>query len=256
MLGRRAEISRMPMSSDDEIAMRHVLPILVLPILASCLELEQTIVIRADGSGTQKMTLGLTNRALRTLENSLYAANPMGGVDPLAIFEEEFVASELNAQGLKLRSHKTWTERRRRFVEVEADFANIAGLQKSPLAGSKAEWVVLPGEGKWQGKMRLIFYPQGRRAWQDAKVKIEELSRDPMVQSHFKRQLAEVEGLDIALHIEVPGEIVWLHNLKKDGPRTVTARVTEKGIERPQDLIALLAPRYEVIFDARDCTWQ
>lgn len=91
----------MPMSSDDEIVMRHL-----LPILASCLELEQTIVIRADGSGTQKMIPGLTNRALKTLENSLYAANPMGGVDPLAIFEEEFVASELNAQGLKLRSHK------------------------------------------------------------------------------------------------------------------------------------------------------
>lgn len=53
----------MPMSSDDEIVMRNLLPILVLPILASCLELEQTIVIRADGSGTQKMILGFTNRA-------------------------------------------------------------------------------------------------------------------------------------------------------------------------------------------------
>ena len=63
MLGRRAEISRMPISSDDEIVMRHLLPIPVLPILASCLELEQTIVIRADGSGTQKMILGFTNRA-------------------------------------------------------------------------------------------------------------------------------------------------------------------------------------------------
>ena len=104
--------------------------------------------------------------------------------------------------------------------------------------------------------MRLIFYPQGHRAWQNAKLQIEELSRDPMVQSHFKRQMQQVVGLDIALHIEVPGEIVWLHNLEKDGPRRVTARVTEKGIERPEDLIKLLAPRYEVIFDARGCTWQ
>ena len=159
---------------------------------------------------------------------------------------------------MELRSHKTWSKNRRRFVEVEADFADIAGLQKSPLAGSKAEWVVLPGKGKWEGKMRLIFYPQGRRAWQDATSKIEELRRgvDPIVQSHFQRQLAEVAGLDIALHIEVPGEIVWLHNLKKDGPRRVTARVTAEGIDRPEDLIKLLAPRYEVIFDARDCNWQ
>ena len=33
------------------------------------------------------------------------------------------------------------------------------------------------------------------------------------------------------------------------------ARVTASDIEGPEDLIQLLAPRFEVIFDGRGCTW-
>lgn len=245
------------MPSADEMGMNCLMPALVLGILTSCLELEQSIAIRADGSGTQKMTLGLTSRAIATIERSAPAANPLNGVDPLSVFDNDLVDGELNALGMELLSHRTWRERRRRFVEVEAGFASVADLQKSPLAGSKAEWVVLPGKGRWEGKLRLIFYPQGHVAWQKARQQVEDMKGqvDPLARSLFERRRKEVKGLDIGLHIEVPGEIAWVYNLKKTGPRKASVRVTEADIKGPEDLIQLLAPRFEVIFDGRGCTW-
>ncbi len=228
-----------------------------LGILTSCLELEQSVTIRADGSGTQKMTLGLTRRVIASLGRSLQARNPLDGVDPLLVFEEELVAEELRERGMVLRSHRTWNARRHRFVELEADFGSLAALKKSPLAGSNAEWLVVPGKGKWRGNLRLIFYPQGRVAWQKARQQVEDLKGqgDAVVQSFFERRRKEMKGLDIALHIEVPGDVVWTHNLEREGVRKVTARVTEASIQTPEDLIQVLAPRYEVIFDGRGCSW-
>ena len=257
MVGGYVEISSKPMPSADEREMRCLIPALVLGTLASCLELEQSIAIRADGSGTHKMTLGLTGRAIEMIERSAPAANPLNGVDPLTVFDNELVDGELNALGMELLSHRTWNERRRRFVEIETGFASIADLRKSPLAGSNAEWVVLPGKGRWEGKLRLIFYPQGRVAWQKARQQLQDMKGqvDPVARSLFERRRKEVKGLDISLHIDVPGEIAWVYNLKKTGPRAASARVTEADIEGPEDLIQLLAPRFEVIFDGRGCTW-
>lgn len=236
--------------------MRRFIPAVLLTLTASCLELEQSIEIRADGSGHQKMTLGMTARVVEAVERSAPAASPLGGVDPLSVFERDLVDQELRQRGLSLLSHRTWSERRRRFVELEAEFPGLEALQNSPLSGSKAEWVVQPGKGKWKQGLRLIFYPQGRVAWQQARQQAETMQEgDPTAESLFATRREQMSGLDVTLHITVPGEILWTYNMEKVGPRTATARHTDADVKSPGDLIQLLAPRYEVIFDARGCAW-
>lgn len=62
----------------------------------------------------------------------------------------------------------------------------------------------------------------------------------------------QLEGLDLRLRLEVPGEVyLWTKNMKKVGDRTVEARVAATDIVTPEDLVRRLAPRFEVIFDAR-----
>ena len=50
----------------------------------------------------------------------------------------------------------------------------------------------------------------------------------------------------------LPGDVlVWTKNMKKVAAREVVARVEADQIKTPADLIRRLAPRFEVIFDAR-----
>jgi len=54
--------------------------------------------------------------------------------------------------------------------------------------------------------------------------------------------------------LELPGDIVSCStNWQKTGTRQLTATVTESAIGTLQDLITLLAPRFTVTFDGRDC---
>ena len=53
-------------------------------------------------------------------------------------------------------------------------------------------------------------------------------------------------------HIKRQGDVlVWTANMEKTGDREVTARIEASQIKTPMDLVRRLAPRFEVIFDAR-----
>ena len=76
---------------------------------------------------------------------------------------------------------------------------------------------------------------------------------DPIATEYFRMRQAQLTGLDVAFRFELPGDVmVWTKNMEKTSAREVVARVYAAQIKTPEDLMRRLAPRFEVIFDARD----
>ena len=221
---------------------------------AACLEMEQTIVLAPDGSGRQAVKLAMSENTLADVKRASGAAQLGAAPNPAAIFDKEAVGSELRAAGMELAKHAAKDGGGRRSVDLEATFADFATLQKSPLCGSAAEWVL--AEGPRKGTAKLTLYPQGKKAWDDARAKAEAMQgqADVVAQDFFHKRRKALDGLDVTVRFQLPGEVlVWTRNLEKTGDREVTARITGAQIQTPEDLVRRLAPRFEVIFDAKDC---
>lgn len=233
----------------------QVMALSVCVLLGGCLELEQTVTLQPDGSGSQAVRLTLRGDVLRELERAAPAAQLGAGADPKAIFDEERVGGELRAAGLAMTRYAIEKKIDRRTVDLTAEFGDFATLQKSPLCGSAAEWQLAPGPRP--GTARLTLFPQGQKAWQEAreKAKAMQAAPDPVVAEFFQKRRAQLAGLDIVVRFRVPGDVlVWTANMEKTGDREVTARVTAAQLETPQDLVRRLAPRFEVVFDASGCS--
>ncbi|MFM1871335.1 MAG: hypothetical protein RL398_757 [Planctomycetota bacterium] len=234
----------------------RVLPKLVLPlllVLGSCLEMEQSVTIKADGSGTHKVRMTVAEATLGDMQKAGAAAQLGGSANPFAVFDKELVAGELKAAGIELVSHTAERHGRTRVVELEAAFPDFAALGTGPLLGSAVEWVLAPGPQK--GTAKLTLYLQGKKAWQEAREKAEQLAAesDPIAMDFFRRRMQQAKGLDLKLRVEVPGEVyVWTKNCKKVDERAIEVRVTPETVATPQDLVRWLSPRFEVIFDARE----
>jgi hypothetical protein len=164
------------------------------------------------------------------------------------------VRRDLEAVGMTLAAHATEAKDRKRNVEVTAAFPTFAALQQSPLAGSRAEWTLAAGPKP--GTVKLTLYPQGKAAWTEARAKAESMQTegDPIAEAFFRKKQAELTGLDLVVRFQVPGDVlVYTANMEKTGDREVTARIAADQIKTPQDLVRRLAPRFEVIFDGKDC---
>ena len=244
----------MPMA-DQRTMLRNIACVSVLfTMLAGCLEVEQTIVLGADGSGRQSVKFAMSRDALADLQRVSGGAQLGTAQNPTAIFDKNAVAAELRTAGMELVRHKATDAGGKRTVDLEATFADFAALGKSPLCGSNAEWVLVAGPR--EGTAKLTLYPQGKAAWDDARAKAEAMhgAVDAVAQDFFLKKQKALEGLDVTLRFQLPGDVlVWTRNLEKTGDREVTARITGAQIKTPEDLVRRLAPRFEVIFDAKDC---
>lgn len=226
---------------------------LVLFPVAGCLEVEQTITLAADGSGRQAVRLNIRETTLALVDRSRPAADLAAGT-AAAVFDRDLVARELAAAGLVLQSHQTERHGERRKVDLAATFPDFAALQKSPLTGSNAEWVLAAGPKA--GTAKLTLYPQGKAAWAQARAKAEAMQGQPdaVAEAFFRKKQQEITGLDLTLRLQLPGDVlIWTANMEKTGAREVQARITADQIKTPQDLVRRLAPRFEVIFDATGC---
>lgn len=225
--------------------------------LTACLEIEQTITLAADGSGRQKVTAAFTDHVLGVLRRSAAAMDAsMGAADPQQLFDEERVRAELEEAGLKLEAHRAFEERQRRCVAIEASFRSLDALRRSPLSGSGAEWRFVRGETP--GTAHVILYPQGRAAWRNAREQVRQMQEepDPSVLAWFERQRQALQGLDVELTLRLPGAVLACSaNMTKTALDTVAATITADDVRTPADLVQLLAPRYEVLIDARACTF-
>lgn len=230
----------------------HTLALLALLPLTSCLQLEQTVTLAADGSGVQKFSMTMREATITEVRRASAAVQTGQNTDPTAVFDKLIVERELVEAGFELTSHVTEKTAAKRAVKLEAAFADFATLQKNPIGSSLAEWAL--AKGPKAGTAKLTYYPQGRAAWLQSRQKAEQLktSDDPLVTDFFMKRRRQLEGLDLRLRLEVPGEVyLWTKNMKKVGDRTVEARVAATDIVTPEDLVRRLAPRFEVIFDAR-----
>ncbi|MCK5942465.1 MAG: hypothetical protein KAI24_10880 [Planctomycetes bacterium] len=221
-------------------------------LLGGCLEIEQTITLTADGSGTQAVHMRLRDSLLEELQLRQPAAHLGDAGDPTAVFFEQKVRRELTEAGLELTAHQVEQKGGLRTVDLTASFANFETLRKSPLCGTSAEWELV--EGPKPGLAKLTLYPQGKIAWQQARQRAAKMQDelDPIASQFFRKRQAQLQGLDVAIRFKVPGKVlVWTKNMQKVSDHEVLARVTAAQIKTPKDLVRRLAPRYEVIFDAR-----
>ncbi|MFO1076381.1 MAG: hypothetical protein U1E73_01490 [Planctomycetota bacterium] len=206
--------------------------------------------IAADGSGA--LALAMTMREATLLDMQRVAAAAGAASSELAaIFDKESTARELSAAGLELRKHEVKKTVGKRTVTLEAAFGTFPALQQNPLAGSQAEWVL--AKGPKEGTAKLTFYPQGRTAWLEARARAEAMKGEPdaTAEAFFARRQKQLEGLDLTLTLNLPGDVlVWTKNMKKTGDRQVTSHVGAEDIATSEDLVRRLAPRFEVIFDA------
>jgi hypothetical protein len=228
-------------------------------VLASCLELEQRVTIRSDGSGTQTLKLGMTESALQAARRqaAIAAEDAAATPDPERIFDVRLVRAEVAAAGMVCKDVRVTTARRRRIVEVDAEFASLEQLQRSPLDGGEAEWELAAGPKP--GTVRLAFYPRGGAAHRVAVEKAKRLGEKPTAieQHYFERAKSEMQGLALRWVLELPGDVLACSaNVDKTGARQITATVAAQDLTSPSALILQLAPRFEVVFDARACTFK
>ena len=233
------------------------LPLLPLFLfLPGCLQSEQTVTIAADGSGTQALTITLTEGVLAVARQYLSAAGPReGAARPEAVFEEAHVRRELQESGLTLASFAVRGRDESRVLDLSVGFPDVAALRRSPLAGTRAQWFFLRGE---RDEIRVVFYPQGKEAHDQGVQKLVEMQQkgfDPAVQSWFARQKERLRDLDVRFTLRLPGDVVACSaNWPKRDARSVTSSVTTASILTPDDLVRALAPRYEVTFAGKGCT--
>jgi hypothetical protein len=245
------------MATADRICMRAIkaLVLLSITVCSGCLEFEQTVTLAADGSGSQRVRMTVREGVLREIQRMTPAAQLGAGANATAVFDQLLVEKELTAAGLVLTTYETTKQAERRSVDLTATFADFAALQKSPLCGSAAEWFV--GDGPRPDTAKLTLYPQGRAAWIEARQKATAMrdESDPVVDEFFAKRKQQLAGLDIVVRFQLPGDVlVWTANMEQTGEREVTARLTSARIETANDLVRWLAPRFEVIFDAKGCT--
>jgi hypothetical protein len=225
-------------------------------LLTGCLQIEQTVTIDGDGSGTQAIKMTIPERVIEALQVQASAHNHRRKApDMTAVFQRAKVEKELVAAGLKLTEHKVVEARHGRRAELAVRFENLEQLGRSPLSGSRADWVF--EEGPLKGTIQLSYYPLGRAAWAEAQKKVQELDKkpnDPILQGFFAKQKEQLEGLDISVTINLPGTVLMAYGkLKETGLKQVRARVRAADVKKPRDLVLALAPRYRVVFDGRGC---
>jgi hypothetical protein len=247
---------RVPVASADGRGVKARLLVLLLPLWSvACLEMEATITIRGDGSGTQKVCLGMSPQVLAECKRAAAVLASGDAGNPAHVFEKAAVEKELLGTGLELRAHRTFERGAQRWVELELAFADLAGLRKSPLCGSAPLWEFTGGP--LPGTIQVTLYPQGKEAWTKARQQAEQwqTEADPTVAGFFARRKEQLRGLDLAIHFELPGKVLRMtRNLEQTGERQVTARIKAEQIETPADLVRRLAPRFEVVIEGQGCT--
>ena len=218
---------------------------------AGCFEADTEITLGADGSGSQTMRLALSGQALATLRGAAAAVEASATrSDPLDVFDVNKVRAELEAAGLALVTHRTSDDADRRTVDLQVRFADLAILARNPLTGgARATWQVSRGAGR--DDVRLVYFPQGDEAWKAARLKARDLAQEPddTVQHFITSRLRQIEGLDVTLTLQLPGDIIaHTANLRLESKRKVIAKIKASDIRTATDLLVRLAPRYEVLF--------
>lgn len=223
-------------------------------LLSGCLEVEETVTFAKDGSGSQALTMTAPEATLNAVRMAASVNQTNASSDPTALFAKEKVEAELTAAGLVLARHETTEIGSSRKVDMQADFSAPSQLRQSPLIGSMAEWQF--GKGPVPDTIEVTLFPQGKKAWEEARAKAEAMKEklDPVASEFFARRKEQLTGLDVTFRLRLPGKVLrYTANLEQTGECEVTAKITAEQIKTPEDLVRRLAPRFQAVFDAREC---
>lgn len=226
-------------------------------LLSGCLEVEETVTIRPDGTGTQELSMKISREMLAELQKQVTIAS---GGEPAAalagIFDKKQATAEFATAGMTVEKHDVKEKRSSQSLDLEVSFPSLTALGASPLGGGRSNWILKDGG---EGRTALFFYPMGKAAWKEAQTRIGELEKQPSEQLlvFFQKRRAEIAGLDLTLTINLPGRVYKTSENLSVGeqPTQVIARVTAASMQTPRDLLTLLAPCYFVEFDSRKCSF-
>ena len=227
-------------------------------LLTGCLEIQETVTIAADGSGTQTMRMKVSRVMLANLQKKAIAARAPWEkqADITAIFHKKKARAELEGAGLKLKRHEVREKRSSKTLDIEVAFDDIGELERSPLGGGRADWILKNG-GK--GRTALFFYPMGKIAWKEAQVRLASFEKEPTpnMVGFFQKSKATMAGLDLSLTLNLPGRVLKRSKNLAAGtaPNQVVVRIRAADVKTPKDLLTLLAPCYFVEFDSRKCSF-
>ncbi len=223
-------------------------------LLSGCLEVEQAVTLEKDGSGSQTLVMTAPEATLNAVRMAATVNQTNASSDPTALFTKEKVEAELATTGLALARHETSEVGSARKVDMQVDFTTPAQLRQSPLIGSLAEWQF--AKGPVPNTVEVTLFPQGKKAWEEARAKAEAMKdkADPVANDFFARRREQLTGLDVTFRLRLPGKVLrYTANLEQTGECEVTAKITAEQIKTPEDLVRRLAPRFQAVFDAREC---
>lgn len=227
--------------------------LIVVPAsLSGCLKVECNVTVHADGSGTQQLRIEVPDAKVGSIADDNEQLAILRQARDL--FNMDLVNTCLNSSDIRLTSHTSRLQGGLRTLDMTVTFPKTSSLHALPLFGGPTEWTVTAGPNDDTAKMTL--YPRGKNAWKEARAKALSLDEkmEPAVADQFRKTKETLAGLDLTLRIHLPGDVQgFTNNFEKTGAREVSAHVTFADIRTPQDLLRRMAPRFEVIFDAKGC---
>ncbi len=225
--------------------------------LPGCFRMRVAVRLDADGSGMQRADIRLSDQLLdrlRRTAQALDSGGPEQRVDPTRLLDRERVGEDLRERGLELTEHRVERDGARQDLAVAARFGEVAALRRSPLMGGETEWFVL--EGRNPGGIRIVVYPRGHTAWRDRADRIADLlaAPDDLRRQFFEGQKERLQTLDLIFELELPGAIDYVsRGLEIIGEKTVRAHLRGADLRSAEDVVRMMAPRFEVEFDGAGC---
>ena len=207
--------------------------------LAGCLEVERTITLNADGSGTVYMSYGMKPEDLQDLKEVLHQQMAEEGLDPGQAetpfdFDEESARrgfEQYRADGITLKELKREEVNGRKYIRLTIGFTSLEGLSRTEFLSD--------------GDIRLVRRPDGNYEFGQSGPQGETVAELAGAQE----MMAEVmKGFRATVTVHTPGPVLesnadhaedrsvqWQFDLSRD----------PKALERAQKL------DMRVVFDGR-----
>lgn len=187
---------------------QRIIPLLgiaILPLLSGCIEVEQTLVLKKDGSGVVHLNYAISDERAEQMEmlnETFYADDEGSGGEPLSLnFTEEDIRRdfrEFEPYGVRLESVKTtkrdgWTYR-----NLVISFRDLKGLAQTGFLANRNVSLVRNAKGDY------VFTQAGG----GASGAVPQYPADPFTQRLF-------EGFRAVINVRTPGKILQTNAQRK-----------------------------------------
>ena len=265
----RSRLSQARPTSDS--VLLALLLFAVAVVLSACFELEQTLEIRADGTGRLIVKLSMQKEKLRQLEQRLRGleAGPgdTGTVQGHPFDIERIRRSFKPLEHVRLTKIERFTTETSSGIHVAIDFDSTEALAKGMAAlVSRRDAGIANRMQIWfvrgpQHRVRMIVYPSGRAEYDRsreqvasyAKLSAEQRTRQAQMFGMMRHSL---EGLRITYRFVVPGKIFRHGDAQKVSDSEVVFRIVGDRVKSMSEMTRLSGLRFEIEFDGAAFTGQ